>query len=764
MPRQGEITRRLAADPLRGFGMRYVRQIVLPIVALIALTLGVGWFGLLWTADQFNRISAQHQVEATRRALNNAIDELAYQQQSVAQWTLLDAVLHGSTPDQHWLHANVGRRMRAMFGHDATLILNGDDRPVYASIEGKQRDPRWILQMMPQLQPLIDGIRGRLPGPGNAHSRRSPVVVGGEADSSGNALSAHESDVVLLGGRPAAASAMPVGEPGRRGGPARPFILLTVQYLDQAYLGRIARQDAIDGLRFSVLPRLARDEKAVPLDNGGGHRLGYFIWTPHSAAREINPVLITGALGLLATMVTGLAWLALSLWRSGRQLADAMLQLQASEAQAHHMALHDALTGLPNRALFENRLDRALARARRGRRFAILALDLDRFKQVNDTYGHPAGDALIREVAHRLCVIARANDTVARLGGDEFVLLLDDVGTTDQVDAVCDRICAAVTDPFDLLGNRVFVGVSIGVAIIPDTGTERTEVLRKADLALYRAKSEGRNCRRYFEPEMDDDVKLRSATEDELRSALADGRQLRVHFQPEMDTTGRRAVGVEALVRWEHPVRGLLGPDHFIGIAEDAGLIGELGDWVIEQACGFASRWPELFVAVNVSPVQMRNADFAPRVAAIVARHGCRPAQIEFEITENLLIEDAEIASVRLAELRALGFRVALDDFGTGYSSLSHLQQFEVDKIKIDRSFTENLDETDDAAAIVTAVVTLGHAMGLRVTAEGVETKAQWRFLAGAGCDELQGYLFCQALPETDLVWFLRGATRRDAA
>jgi predicted signal transduction protein with EAL and GGDEF domain len=308
-----------------------------------------------------------------------------------------------------------------------------------------------------------------------------------------------------------------------------------------------------------------------------------------------------------------------------------------------------------------------------------------------------------------------------------------------------------VRDPFEVLGTRVFIGASIGIACSNGQEGDRVEMMRMADIAMYRAKAEGRDGYRFFSEDMDESVRLRRTVEHDLRDALAQKRDLFVHYQPQIGTSGRQIVGLEALLRWKHPERGWLSPTDFVPIAEETGLIRELGLFVLREACAVAQAWPGVSVAVNLSPVQFRGRGFAAEICAVVAEAGARPDQIELEVTESILLDDDDLVRSALVSLRHAGFRIALDDFGTGYSSLSYLKKFEVDKIKIDRSFTSRLGEADGTPAIIQAVVSLGHAMGLQVSAEGVETTEQRTFLELAGCNELQGFLFSEAVPPSKL-------------
>ena len=431
---------------------------------------------------------------------------------------------------------------------------------------------------------------------------------------------------------------------------------------------------------------------------------------------------------------------------------DDVSERHRAEAQIAFMARHDALTRLPNRVLFKERLDQAAAQLGRGIPFAVLCLGLDHFKTVNDTLGHAAGDELLVEVAARLEATIRDTDTLARLGGDEFAVL--QIGLTYPEDAgdLAARLLAVLGAPYDVAGQLIPLSISVGAAVAPSDGADGEVLLRKAELAQFRAKMEGRNTYRFFEAEMDARLHARRTMERDLRTATAQD-ELELFYQPLVEARTGHVCGFEALLRWRHPTRGMVSPAEFIPIAEETGLIVEIGEWVIRQACLQAASWPaDIKVAVNVSPVQLKTDRVVQVIRDALQRSGLPAARLEVEVTETVLLTGDGVALDLLHQIRNLGVRVSMDDFGTGYSSLSYLNSFPFDKIKIDQSFVRHLTGSKQSAAIIRAISGLGTSLGMRTTAEGVETAAQLAQVRAEDCTEIQGYYFSKPVPAGQVI------------
>jgi len=437
---------------------------------------------------------------------------------------------------------------------------------------------------------------------------------------------------------------------------------------------------------------------------------------------------------------------------------DITERLQAEE-KIRYLAHYDALTNLPNRATFYERMEAILGHLRRAESVAVYSLDLDRFKSVNDTLGHPIGDLLLQAAAERMRSCVRGEDIVARLGGDEFAVVQVPSNQVTDVTSLAARLIEVVGAPYDLDGHQVVVGVSVGIAIAPADGKQPDALMKNADLALYRAKADGGGIYRFFEVDMDARMQARRLLELDLRKAIVN-HEFELYYQPIIDLKTGQITSCEALVRWHHPERGMLAPLEFIPLAEETGIIVPLGEWVLRQACAEAIRWPEqVTIAVNLSPAQFKSRNLVQIVADALATSGLPAERLELEITELVLLQENEGAFAILHQLRNLGIRIAMDDFGTGYSSLGYLRSFPFDKIKIDQSFIRDLPAKEDSVAIVRAVVGLSSSLGITTTAEGVETKEQLASLTAEGCTEFQGFLFSQPRPAAEVEHILAEMT-----
>ena len=654
----------------------------------------------------------------------------------------------------------------------------------------------------PTVASALDSLRGRS-GVSLALlvDRDGRVIGGGDALGPNDATRlrqgldhGRERGLICMNGRLAMAAAAPVEAPDRIGW------LVLVQALNERELGRLADLGAVD-LRARVQTVETIDPAligATPVveRREGGQRILYRVTALPALSAGLRPRLVLRhslsealaptrrftwsliVLGLLAVaaVVAASWWVARSITRplSGLDRAvrrlgdgkDARLEVASHdevgrlaesfnqmvdavadrERRIGHMALHDALTGLPNRILFAEQLGQALGRLGPDERLAVAYLDIDRFKDVNDTLGHPAGDALLRQLADRL-VAHTPHAVVARLGGDEFAVLLSRIPEATDLAAMADAMFRQFDGAFIVDGQPIDVGFSVGIAVAPADGITGDVLVKNADLALYRVKDEGRDGYRFFQPAMDEQARRRRATEADLRRTIREG-GFELHFQPLFDFAAEALSGFEALIRWRHPTRGLVGPDEFIALAEETGLIGAIGDWVMDEACRVAADWPEpLRVAINVSPVQIRDGHLADKIAATLARHRLRPDRLEIEITEGVFLDRTAETLAMLHRLRALGVRIALDDFGTGYSSLGYLRSFPFDTIKIDRSFVSELSTNRESGAIVRAITTLADALGMESLAEGVEDEAQAVLLRHFGCRQIQGYWLSRPVP-----------------
>ncbi len=712
-----------------------VRHIVLPVVVGVAVVAALVASFLFWSTAEANQAAAERQRRIAATILNHTIQSVAHDQEGATVWD--DAVRHAKAPvlDLDWIDNNLGVWFHDHFGHDETYILTDKGEAIYAMRGGHRVNPSAFARYVADdVRPVIAELRETLA------EARAPRLE--SAFQSPGAI-----DLGVVNGRPAIISAKPIvpDTPGLVQRAGSEYVHLSIRYVDRYFPRDLTREYLFDRPRFAWSSGGVGPQAWLPLESRHKGTIGYVTWQPFAPGTAVFSRL---APALIVTLLFGALVATLLL----RRLRLRTMQLHASEAHAQHLAFHDPLTGLANRMLFETRLEQELAGARGGGSgIALLLLDLDGFKTVNDALGHPAGDEIVCELGRRLTGLTRGTDTVARWGGDEFAIIQTGVNTIADVEILCLRIMEAVAAPFELIGNDVNMGISIGVALSVRHGHDRVELSRKADVALYSAKAGGRARFVIFDDTMDDTLKRRRAMENDLRAALAAGDQFELCYQPVYSARSGRMKAVEALVRWRHPTHGLMTPATFIPVAEETGLIEPLGEWVLAQACAAARDWPIETIAVNVSAVQLRNPRFAARAIAIVRDSGLDPRKLELEITETSFLDNLGHCGPNLAALRAQGMRIALDDFGTGYSSFNHLRLFHVDRLKIDRSFVHGISRTGNESPIIRAIVELARARGIAVTAEGVETAEQRDFLADIGCDLLQGYLFSRPVDRRTL-------------
>ncbi|MGE0046060.1 MAG: putative bifunctional diguanylate cyclase/phosphodiesterase, partial [Hyphomonadaceae bacterium] len=641
-----------------------------------------------------------------------------------------------------FVDANFGYFLTETYGHDEVYILDGSDRPIYSFFEGERHEPDAFSERARELTPLVAELRGR--GTRTLHQRPNTFQQGNyEFLNAGGRNARYGGHIMRVNGRAAVVAAMTL-EPNvdRTLARARQHMLVSVTYMDEAFVTAIGQSLLLDDLALSPTASTRDGVISRVFVGDDNAMLGALNWR----TRRPGQVLLTVILPLVAI---GILLAGIAAFNMLRRLKRASNELAEREAQARHQAKHDALSSLPNRLHFVERLQEFLDRRGGDQRAVAAYIDVDRFKDINDTLGHHAGDELIKAVAQRLHSRLRPEDFLARFGGDEFAILCAPA-TSEGGAALARRVARAFASPFVIEGQNIRVTASVGIAMAPDHGRDADELMRHADIALYKAKELGRDRSVLFSSEMAHEVEDRRAIELDLREAL-EKNELHVHYQPVVSCRTSRVVGVEALLRWTHPTRGNIPPGIFIPIAEDSGLMPALGDWILNQVMRDASRWPELEIAVNLSPVQIRHVDLEALLRRLVHEHDVDPRRIVLEITEGVLLEASDRTKRMLEAVRAMGFRTALDDFGTGYSSLAYLCNFKFDKIKIDRAFVSGVATADISKTIVQAVVTLGRGLGMEIVAEGVETEVEAVMMAHFGCTEMQGYHFSRPVAAEEI-------------
>ncbi|MDR6950891.1 diguanylate cyclase (GGDEF)-like protein [Ancylobacter sp. 3268] len=711
------------------------RTILAVALVVFAAIVAMGAFALL-AAERVDAAARQRWTELVSRALESKAGLLQRDLASFAHWD--ESVLRTAYfLDVDWVHRNFGKWLRDQDHHDRSyIVLN--TAVAYAAIDGElvsgEQAPFDESALLPFVLDVQKAVAGR--------SDRQDVDAGAGAATP----SAFRAGYVRVEGRPALVGAISVTpDYGRVIAPEQmPPVAVTVLFIDDHFLNVLARELRIAEPTVSLNPPEAGQHGvAIPFVAGEAEP-AWLVWKPDAPGTALLHALLPA---LVATTVLLLAAAVCVLWYARR----ATQNLAASEAYASRLAYVDPLCGLANRAMLMRVLgDRLLQLDGTGHRLAVFFLDLDGFKDINDTLGHHVGDVLLAEIGTRLRELSIPGLLASRFGGDEFVILAPLGDKPGEVEAIGNAILEAVRKPAAVGGQLLAVGGSIGATIAPTHSTEASELIRLADIAVYRAKADGRGLLRQFEPRMEQEVRQRRDIETDLQRALKEN-ELTLFYQPQFAVDGRTVIGFEALLRWIHPARGLVSPAEFVPIAEHSGLITELDLWAVRRACEQAADWGGARMAVNLSPVDFRMRDLVGAIRRILDETGFPAERLEIEITENLLLGNQPEAFASLTALRAMGVRIALDDFGSGYSSLGYLRRFRVDTIKIDRSFIQNIGQTDDAAAIIDCVVRLARALAITVTAEGVETREQLRYLQSVGCHHVQGYLLASPMPPGSL-------------
>jgi diguanylate cyclase (GGDEF)-like protein len=708
--------------------------IVIPLSVVVAVAIVCIVVAALTSAQRANDVALERERQLLSRAIVNHGEWSLLRLQNVVRSA--DAV---NADDIDQTPSLVQPRLRTwlspLLDHDLVLVVNSAGRIVYSQSGHDTQDPDKSRAAISRAHTVIEFMRGRV-----------ALIPDRVIRLLGGAPSMHHrgatETVFLLGVRDRLSlfTAVSVGDDSA----ASPPLVLTIRNIDQSVLAGIGKRLQLSNLRMIAGGEPPAGENVYEFTDGSNQPIARFAWLPQKPGAEI----LHSVIPFISIALAGFALLAALVLRYMRTTAAT---IAAGEGRLRFLALHDPLCGLPNRNFFSERLEQVIADIKAGKPpAAVFYIDLDHFKDVNDTLGHPVGDELIRSVTLRLANIMRSDDLVARLGGDEFAVITLASGNHDALHEIASRMIETVCAPYAIGSHTIVIGASIGIAVIDQRSGGSADIMRYADMALYRAKNEGRNRACIYDAVMDADLSQRKLVEQGLRETIeTDG--LKVLYQPVFNAGGDKIVGVEALARWPHATRGFIPPSEFIPIAEHSGLIIELGANVLRQACIDGIGWPEISVSVNVSPLQFRRLDFVHMVERTLAETGFDPSRLELELTETTLLGNLESAEAAMRRLKARGVKFALDDFGTGYSSLLYLRRFPFDKLKIDRSFVLSIEKAADAAAIVHAVVSLGRGLGMKVTAEGVETAEQHLFLRAAGVHYMQGYRFSKPVEAAEI-------------
>ncbi len=688
-------------------------------VAIAVLTATLGRM-----AEDFDEVALQREQVVVGNGLSSRVAEIGRQVVPQAVWD--DAVINlDNRFNRDWARDNIGTYLHVTNAFRFSWVLDGSDRPIYGMDGGEDVPISRFDQIAGPVARIVAEVREAEAV--RASSSAGPTA-GPQSAIVANATDRVDGELFVL----SATLVQPDFGTARMTGRHAP-IIVTGRAMDQAFIDSFSRRYMLEDAHLHMRDsRGDPDQAHAGVSNPAGKTVATLDWTPQKAGDWLLRKFLPMTLALLAAMLA----LALIAYRKAHAATRAVL---ASEQQAVHVAYHDRLTGLGNREALEKRIDHLLAAGMdNGERYALHCIDLDNFKEINDLSGHAVGDELLRIAGRRLRRVAGAHDLCFRLGGDEFALLQP---ITDEAEAQrhAERVLQALSKRFALSVGRLQLTASVGISLSDPANPDSGDMLRKADLALFSSKRDGRARVATYDPAMDESVRRRRGLQDALRRDLQAG-ALTMVYQPQVDRS-RALIGVEALVRWNSAEFGPVSPAVFVPLAEESGMIEALGAFTLKRAFEDSLRWPGLKVAVNISAIQLRDPDFIGRLVTLAADTGISPSGIELELTEGVLVDRGNGASQRLGELRDAGFSIAIDDFGTGYSSLSYLSRFPIGKIKIDRSFVVDMGQSKSADVLVSTIVQLGRSLNMRVIAEGVETPDQWLRLAAAGCNEFQGYL-----------------------
>jgi len=735
--------------------------ILIAIGATIVAALFLAGTGVYWATHQSDAVSVERQARSARHVIEASVDELALQQETVAIWD--DAIMHmvEERPDQVWIHDNIGSWLHRIFGHDEVFVLDGYNRPIYAAVDGEPAKAERYTSLARDLSPLLLSVRRGDRGENGRHDRNPGRALSSDNSVRTTPRATHDSHIILIGGRPAAASAMLIqpSTPGYAEAKGDWPILVSVRYIDAGFLAELSSRQLIAAPRFALEQAHQHDEHFIALQTEWGSTLGYLIWKPELPGTRILWKLVPINLLILLGLASFMLFL-------GRRLRHAAGELARAEADAQHDAMHDSLTGLPNRALFQRELERLTSGNETANEFVLLLLDVDEFKLTNDTLGHDAGDALLRAFAARLTLAVSPNDLVARLGGDEFALLLMNMSRPTDIKRFSANLLKKLDEPIEHQGTLIHPRASIGVSC--SDGTQTDKILKHADLALYEAKASGRGVFRLYDPSMWSSMQLRGEMLSTAATAL-DGDLIQPHYQPKVDLQSGAIVGFEALLRFGLPARQTGTAGCIAAAFEDSTLAVKLSDRMVDGVIRDILAWRAAgldfgHVAINAALAELRRGDFAERLLGKLHDAGITPECIQVEVTESVLLGQAiEHIERTFNELAGAGIKLALDDFGTGFASLTHLKRFPVAIIKIDQSFVRDLQIDAEDGAIVAAVVGLGRALNIQVVAEGIETAPQRDFLSALGCSAGQGFLFGTAVSAERIAEMLMAGTDKPA-